>query len=83
MSETVPFQTIQFSISTQYSSILPVDRTISGATIPRKSVDSRAMAMKGYSAFPKDTVLLGPQNQIVLYHIRRFVDGGPYRLDNC
>ena len=33
MSETVPFQTIQFSISMQFSSIQPIDRTLSGATI--------------------------------------------------
>ena len=32
MSETVLFQTIQFSISTQFSSIWPIDRTQSSAT---------------------------------------------------
>ena len=30
MSKTVLFQTIQFSISTQFSSIWPIDRTLSG-----------------------------------------------------
>ena len=30
--KTVLFQAIQFSISTQFSSILPIDRTLSGAT---------------------------------------------------
>ena len=34
MLKTVPFQTIQFSISTQLSSILPINRTKSSATIP-------------------------------------------------
>ena len=32
MSKTVLFQIIQFSISTQFSSIWPIDRTVSGAT---------------------------------------------------
>ena len=30
MSKTVQFQTIQFSISTQFSSILPIDKTLLG-----------------------------------------------------
>ena len=34
MSKTALFQTIQFSISTQFSSIWPIDRTLSRATIP-------------------------------------------------
>ena len=37
MSETVLFQTIQFSISTHFSSIWPIDRTLSGATTPGQS----------------------------------------------
>ena len=32
MSKTVLFQTIQFSISTQFSSIWPIDITVSGST---------------------------------------------------
>ena len=32
MSKTVLFQTVQYSISTQFSSIWPIDRTLSGAT---------------------------------------------------
>ena len=35
--KTVLFQAIQFSISTQFSSIWPIDRTLSGATTPGKS----------------------------------------------
>ena len=34
MSKAVLFQTIQFSISTQFSSIWPIDRTLSDATTP-------------------------------------------------
>ena len=37
MSKTVLFQTIQFSISSQFSSIWPIDRTLSGATTPGQS----------------------------------------------
>ena len=32
--KTVLFQMIKFSISTQFSSIWPIDRTLSGTTIP-------------------------------------------------
>ena len=35
--KTFLFQTIQFSISTQFSSIWSIDRTLSGATIPGQS----------------------------------------------
>ena len=35
--KTVLFQTIQFSISMQFSSIWPIDRTLSGATTPGQS----------------------------------------------
>ena len=34
MSKIALFQTIQFSISTQFSSIWPIERTLSGATTP-------------------------------------------------
>ena len=37
MSKTVLFQTIQFSISTQFSFILPIDRTLWGTTTLGKS----------------------------------------------
>ena len=37
MSKTIPFQTIQFSISTQFSSIQPIDWILSGATTPDQS----------------------------------------------
>ena len=36
-AKTVLFQAIQFSISTQFSSIWPIDRTLSGATTPDQS----------------------------------------------
>ena len=37
MSKTVQFQTIQYRISTQFSSIQPIDRALSGATTPGQS----------------------------------------------
>ena len=37
MSKTILFQAIQFSISTQFSSILPIDRNLTGATTPGQS----------------------------------------------
>ena len=37
MSKTVLFQTIQCSISTQFRSILPIDRTLPGVTTPGMS----------------------------------------------
>ena len=35
--KTVLIQAIQFSISTQFSSIWPIDQTLSGATTPGQS----------------------------------------------
>ena len=35
--KTVLFQTVQFSITTQFSSIWPIDRTLSGASTPGQS----------------------------------------------
>ena len=37
MSKTVLFQTIQFSIITLFTSIWPIDRTLSDATSPGQS----------------------------------------------
>ena len=48
----------------QFSSIWPIDRTLSGATTPVN------LTMKGYSAFPKPPASLEPYHLIVLYHIQ-------------
>ena len=37
MSKTVLFHTIQFSMTTQFSSFLPIDRSLSGATTQVKN----------------------------------------------
>ena len=59
----------QFSKSTQFSSIWPIDRTLSGATSPSQRGPGR-MPMKGCSVFPKAQVLLEPHHQIVYCHIQ-------------
>ena len=64
MLKTVLFQTIKFNISTQFSSILPIDRTLSGATTLSHS-GCRSNGNEGYSAFPKAPALLNPHHQIV------------------
>ena len=53
--KTPLFQAIQFSISTQFSSIWPIDMTLSGATT-RAKVYQGAMAIKGYSAFLSSSI---------------------------
>ena len=62
--KTVLFQTIQFSISTQFSSIWLSDRILSGVTLQAR-VELGAMVMKEYSAFPKAPAFVEPHHQIV------------------
>ena len=57
--KTVLYQTNQFSVITQFSSIWPVDRTLLGATIPTKSVWER-WQWKLYSVFPKASTFMEP-----------------------
>ena len=54
--KTVLFQAVQFSISTQFSSIWPIDRTLSGATTPGQS---------GPWSDSKDGVLRIPQSSCI------------------
>ena len=46
-----------------------MDRALSGATFWAR-VDQGAMAMKGYSTFPKAPAEQEPRHQIVLIHIQ-------------
>ena len=69
----VLFQTIQFSISTQFSSIWPIDKILSVATTPDQSGPG-SDGNKGYSAFPQALELLEPHHQIVW----TIVCGGSY-----
>ena len=72
---TVLFQTIQFSKSTQLSSIGPIDRTLSGATSAGRSGPG-SDGDKGVLASPKATALLEP-NPIRLFNvISRTLVGG-------
>ena len=47
--------------------------------LPRRDrVDLGAIAIKGYSVFPKAPALLEPHHQIVKYHIMTLVGVGDY-----
>ena len=60
------FKQFQFSISTQFSSIWPID-----LVLPLWArVDLVVMPIKGYSAFPKAPALQESHHQIVEYHIQ-------------
>ena len=56
MSKTVLFQTIQFSISTQFSSIWSIDRALSGSTTPGQS---------GHGSNGNEGVLCIPQSSSI------------------
>ena len=58
--KTVLFQTIQFSISMQLTSIWPIDMILSDVANSSES----GPALKLYSAFPKAPVFLEPDYQI-------------------
>ena len=66
--KTVLFQTIQFSISTQFSSILPIDRTLSGATTPSQSRPVSDVN-KGVLHIPQSSSITGasPSDCLVSY----------------
>ena len=53
----------------QFSSILPIDRTFSGATILGQSGPGND-GNRGVFAFPKAPALLEPHHQIDLCHIQ-------------
>ena len=63
------FQTIQFSITTLFTSIYPIDRALSDPTTPDQS-GLGLMAIIGYSAFPKVLVLVDRHIQTVYCYIQ-------------
>ena len=67
--KTALFQAIQFSISTQFSSIWSIYWTLSGATFPGKS-EPGSDGNQGYYAFPKAPGLLEHLPEIVKCHIQ-------------
>ena len=72
MTKTVPFQTIQFNISTQFSSIWPVDKTLSGATSPSQNgPESKGVQRMHQSS---NITWTSPSDCFVLYN-RTLVEG--------
>ena len=68
MSKTVLFQSIQFSISAQFSSILTIDGTLSGATTPGQS-GSGIDGNEGVLHIPQSSSITGtsPSDCLVSY----------------
>ena len=66
--KTVLFQVIQFSISTHFSSIWPIDKTILGATTPGFS-GLESDGNEGVICIPESSSIMEPHHQIILYHI--------------
>ena len=58
MSKVVLFQTVQFSLCTQFSSIKPIDRTLSGGTTPDQSGPG-SDGNKGVFCIPKNSSITG------------------------
>ena len=56
--KTVPFQTVQFSISTQFSSIWPIDRTLSGGATPGQS-GPESNGNEGVYYIPQSSSIIG------------------------
>ena len=69
MSKIGLFQTILFSISTQFSCIGPTDRTLSGATTPGESGPG-SDGNEVLPAFPKAPALLEPNHKSVKCHMQ-------------
>ena len=63
MLKTVPFQIIQFSLSTQFSSIWSIDRTLSGATILGLRGPGR-YGNEGMFRIPQSSSINEPNHQI-------------------
>ena len=68
MSKTALFQIVQFSISTQFSSIRPMDRTLSDATTPGQS-EPRSVGNEGVSCISQSSSIteISPSDCLVSY----------------
>ena len=62
--KTVLFKVIQFSICTQFSSIWPIDKALSGATTPSQGGPG-SDGNKELFRIPQTPALLEPNHQIV------------------
>ena len=58
MSKTVLFQTIQFTISTQFSSIWPIDKTLLGTDTPGQSGPG-SNGNEGVFCIPQSSSIIG------------------------
>ena len=67
--KTVLFKIIHFSVSIQFISLWPIDKTLSGGTTPNQNRPG-SDGKKGYFAFLKSPALLEPYHQIVSCHIQ-------------
>ena len=65
----------QFCLITQFSSISPIDRTLSNAT-PPGWIEPGSDGMKGHSAFPTTSALLEPHHLMVYCHKKDIRFGG-------
>ena len=65
--KTVLFQTIQFSISTQFSSIQPIDRTLPGTITPGQSGPG-SDGNKGVFCIPQSSSITGNSPSDCLTH---------------
>ena len=77
MSKTVLFQVIQFSISTQFSSVRPKDRTLSGATFLGQS-ESGSDGNEGVLRIPQSSSIIGASLSYFLCHIQETHWGRSY-----
>ena len=79
MPKTVLFQTIHISISTQFSSIWPIDRTLSGATTQDQS-GPRSDVNKEVLRIPQSSSISGasPSDCLVSYPGHSLRWGGSY-----
>ena len=70
--KTVQFQTIQFSINTLFSTIWPMDRTLSGATTPDQN-ELGSDGNKGVLRIPQSSGITGnsPSDCLVSYQDTR------------
>ena len=80
--KTVLFQTIQFSICTQFSSIWPIDRTLSGAIPPGQS-GLGSDGNEGIFHIPQSCSITGTSDYLVSYPGHSFGGRGLTPMQRC
>ena len=81
MSKTISFLTILFSISTQFSSILPIDKTQSGATTLGQN-EPRSDSSEGALCIPRSScdILASPSFCFVSYQGHSLGESYPFAV---